>query len=139
MKRLYKGYVVHSDGRIEKKSGKGFMKPYLRNTGYHHFNVNRKDTLWHRFVWEAFNGKIPDDMEIDHIDSNKLNNNIDNLQLMSRSANASKGNVKYTRKDIQDVNYLRSIGMTYSQIGKEMGMHPSTVGRIITKKYYYTR
>lgn len=29
----------------------------------------------HRIVYESFNGKVKDDLVIDHIDNNKLNNN----------------------------------------------------------------
>lgn len=36
----------------------------------------------HRLIWEAHNGKIPDGMHIHHIDENKQNNAIENLQLV---------------------------------------------------------
>lgn len=35
---------------------------------------------------------IPEDMEVDHIDNNKTNDNIDNLQLLSKEANVKKSN-----------------------------------------------
>lgn len=41
----------------------------------------------HRLVWETFNGKIPSGMEIDHIDSNKQNNCIDNLRCVTHYEN----------------------------------------------------
>lgn len=39
--------------------------------------------LVHRIVWAAFNGKIPEGYQIDHIDDNPLNNHLDNLQCLS--------------------------------------------------------
>ena len=40
----------------------------------------------HRDVWQYFNGDIPEgDYEIHHIDHNKANNNIANLQLLTRT------------------------------------------------------
>ena len=41
----------------------------------------------HRMVWEAFNGRIPSYLEIDHIDRNKHNNKLSNLRLVTHSEN----------------------------------------------------
>lgn len=41
----------------------------------------------HRCVWEAFNGRIPTNLEIDHIDRNKHNNKLSNLRLVTHSEN----------------------------------------------------
>jgi hypothetical protein len=41
----------------------------------------------HRCVWEAFNGKIPVGLEIDHIDHDKHNNTLSNLRLVTHSEN----------------------------------------------------
>ena len=41
----------------------------------------------HRIVYEAFNGPIPEGMEIHHIDGDKQNNHISNLQMVSREEN----------------------------------------------------
>lgn len=47
----------------------------------------KKSFRVHRLVWEAFYGKIPDGMEIDHIDGNKLNNSVDNLRCVTSKEN----------------------------------------------------
>lgn len=41
----------------------------------------------HRIVWTMFNGPIPKDMVIDHLDRNPSNNNIKNLCLKTASEN----------------------------------------------------
>lgn len=38
----------------------------------------------HRYVWECFRGIIPDGYDIHHKDHNKFNNEIDNLELLSK-------------------------------------------------------
>lgn len=41
----------------------------------------------HRIIWELHYGPIPDGMQIDHKDTNKLNNKLDNLRLATRANN----------------------------------------------------
>jgi hypothetical protein len=44
----------------------------------------------HRLVWEAFNGKIPNDYHIDHKNADKKDNRLENLQLMTPKENVIK-------------------------------------------------
>lgn len=46
--------------------------------------------LEHVIIWLWYNNIIPDNMDIDHIDNNKLNNDITNLQLLTRRDNLRK-------------------------------------------------
>lgn len=62
----------------KRKGGYGFIE-------YH--TTKRKRIAVHRLVWEAFNGEVPEGMEIDHIDRNPSNNNLSNLRTVSRSQN----------------------------------------------------
>lgn len=39
----------------------------------------------HRYVWEYYNGEIPKGYEIHHVDFDRSNNDISNLQMLSRS------------------------------------------------------
>lgn len=66
----------------------------LLNNGYLNFGFNYKSFLVHRAVWEMFNGKIPDGMEIDHIDMDKTNNKIENLRLATRQENSRNNSAK---------------------------------------------
>ena len=42
-------------------------------------------------IWEAFNGPIPEGMEINHKDECKTNNNLENLELVDRRTNCNWG------------------------------------------------
>ena len=44
----------------------------------------------HRVIWEMFNGAIPKDMEIDHINNNRSDNRIENLQLLTYIKNQQR-------------------------------------------------
>ena len=57
------------------------------------FNVNgrRHGSQVHRLVWEAFNGSIPDGMQINHINSDRSNNLLSNLELVTTQQNTKHG------------------------------------------------
>lgn len=61
--------------------------------GYYHTEVDNIPYMCHRIIWEMFNGEIPDNMFVDHIDRIKSNNRIDNLRLVTR-----EGNMRNARK-----------------------------------------
>lgn len=67
-----------------KKSTNKFGYGYITNKGYHRvWDIKQKRyRLEHNIVWEEHNGKIPDGMQVHHIDHNKLNNDISNLKLV---------------------------------------------------------
>jgi hypothetical protein len=50
--------------------------------GYRRISVNNKLVREHILVWRHFKGTIPKGMEIHHKDGDKLNNEIDNLELI---------------------------------------------------------
>lgn len=69
----------------------GYRKP----DGYFSVSWRSKDrgrifSFLHRVIWELHNGPVPDGLEIDHIDADKSNNRIDNLQLLTRKENLRK-------------------------------------------------
>lgn len=53
-----------------------------KQSGYYRHSTLR--LLMHRYVWEYYNGKIPKGHEIHHIDFDRSNNDISNLQMLSR-------------------------------------------------------
>ena len=59
---------------------------HLDKKGYVRVWVDKKTKykMKHRVIWEKYNGKIPSEYVIHHIDGNKQNNDIENLQCMSK-------------------------------------------------------
>lgn len=56
-------------------------------TGRWCIKLNGKIYLAHRLIWVLFKGEIPDGYEVDHIDTDPLNNKIENLRLATRPNN----------------------------------------------------
>jgi len=61
------------------------IKWYQKKNKYYETNGSKKDGYkhLHRYIWEKYNGKIPDGYYIHHKDLNRENNDISNLQMVT--------------------------------------------------------
>ena len=97
---IFTNYAASKDGEILNVKTGRILKKNLTDQGYYQFKVNDKKLIKpknyyiHRFEWECVKGVIPEGFVIDHIDSVKTNNKIENLQLLTVSENVRKGNSK---------------------------------------------
>ena len=51
----------------------------------------KKNYRVHRLVWEAFNGQIPEGLQVNHINEVKTDNKLENLNLMTCKENTNYG------------------------------------------------
>lgn len=86
----YCNYYIFSDGRVLNKNKNKFLKP-LPNKGYYHVmlckNSKHKTFKIHRLVAMYYLDKIEGKEEVNHIDGNKANNDVTNLEWCNRSEN----------------------------------------------------
>ena len=97
---IYDLYAGSKDGNViniikqvphkGNKTHRGYLNVGMRKHG----QSGVKSYQVHRFVWECFNGVIPEGKGIDHINDDKEDNRLSNLQLM-----IPKENCKKTAKD----------------------------------------
>ena len=70
------------------------LKPLI-DKGYYQVCLfkqsTRKAYLVHRLVWSAFNGSIPEGLQVNHINEVKSDNRLSNLNLMTAKENSNWG------------------------------------------------
>lgn len=65
------------------------IKFTLRNNGY--YSSTKGDRiLMHRYVWQKYNGSIPDNYDIHHINNKKYDNRIENLECLPKAEHTRK-------------------------------------------------
>ena len=69
---------------MDKQYIDGYLINFSSGSGYPTIWINNKNTLVHRYVWKKHNGEIPKGYIIHHLDENKNNFNIENLEIMAR-------------------------------------------------------
>lgn len=99
-------------------------------TGYYLNSTIRKRL--HRFVWEYYNGPIPKGYVVHHIDEDKSNNAIENLELMKLGSHSRLHLSEYARK-----NYKRMMS-NLDEVARPAAneWHKSETGREWHKKQY---
>lgn len=84
--KLY--WLPRGYGKFDKQfAGKeaGYYRP---KDGFFSIAFNESRLLLSRVIWIYHNGEIPENMEIDHINRNRLDNRIENLRICHRHENA---------------------------------------------------
>lgn len=128
------------------------LKPRNVSNGYHGVNLNGEQYLLHRLVWESFNSVIPDGLEINHIDGDKKNNVLSNLEVVTRRENVNHAfenglvnipcgennhKAKLTQKQASEIRKKYSGGsVTQSEIASDYNVDQSVISRIVNKKCY---
>lgn len=113
------------------------IRPYKHSMGYLQVCLSikgsRKHYFIHRLVYETFYGKIPEGLVINHIDEDKTNNYLDNLEAITQKENINYGtgiqrnrekqinNPKKSKPVIawndKEILYFPSIGEAKRQLG----------------------
>lgn len=86
-------YIVYEDGRIYAPHIRRFLKPYDNGLGYlavklRKCNGKRKQFYVHRLVAMMFIPNTINLPDINHIDGDKSNNHVSNLEWITKSENS---------------------------------------------------
>ena len=139
---IFTNYAASKDGEILNVKTGRILKKNLITSGYYQFSVSDKklikpkNYLIHRFEWECVKGVIPEGFVIDHCDSVRTNNKIENLQLLTLKENVQKGR----SKPIKSFNIKNNVQKNYDSITSasvELDISFSIISGICRKVKYY--
>jgi|SRR3974390_522639 len=125
--------------------------------GYVQFHISKDGKAYdlpaHRLLWEAFNGAIPSNLEINHKNGKRSDNRLHNLELLTKSQNCThafrqngrpapnnpsfgskNGSAKLKEEDIPKIFALYDAGFLQRQIGKRYGVSQRTISCVLRKK-----
>lgn len=88
--------IDHFDCNKRNRIKGRILKPAIKRNGYLQIALSdrtgkSKNYYVHKLVAEAFIGNCPKDCEVNHIDENKANNNVLNLEYVSHRININHG------------------------------------------------
>lgn len=143
-----KNYIVFDDGRLYSKKTKRFLKGKVDNVGYRTYVVTlhnaalgtyKKNLYAHRLVAEYFIPNLQNFPMVNHVDENRLNNRVENLEWVTYQENYKK-----YRENHQDSIVRRKTRYIEknlpNEIWKDIKDHKkyqvSNMGRVRNKKTY---
>jgi hypothetical protein len=149
-------YVMSDFGRIYSELSGKLLSPWLNPNGYFKVDLRKNgksnNKYVHRLVLEAFDRPCPDGKQCNHIDGNKQNNCIANLEWVSRSENMkhafkmglkmptrvkgeNHGMSKLTEKRVITIRHLYSgKHLIQKEIGELFGISGSLVNTVVLRK-----
>lgn len=149
-------YEISSFGRVKSFLTGILLKPNLTKWGYHKYwlyngsKKDRKGMLSHRLVAIAFIPNPNGYLEVNHIDGNKLNNSISNLEWCTCKQNVQHAHrIGLVNKKVRqynsafkdcDVLEIRKIfaqgGITKAELARRYSVSQFAIGRVIRHESY---
>lgn len=134
---------VSNLGRVKNTKTNKIVKGTTRTDGYHQTRLqvynNGKSILTHRLVWLVFVGEIEDGMVINHINGDKSDNRLKNLEKVSHQENMIKASTETNVWNFSRVGEFNKEGemlrvfANASEAAREIGILPSSMRNTIRR------
>lgn len=148
-RRIDADYDVSNQGRV--RHGSRILSGSVHSDNYILATLHGKQIPVHRLVAEAFIPNYEKKPEVNHIDGNKMNNAVDNLEWVTRAENqkhavdnglqpkpAKTYQGKFTAEQREKIKRLWDSGMfSRRQLAIKYGVSHTCVNDIINDKYKY--
>lgn len=150
--KTHPNYEVSSKGRIRRSDTKVLKCLSVNASGYHKVTLypNPKTFVVHRLVAIEFIESPKDKPQVNHIDSNRLNNCVENLEWVTnkenmihcakanRSAKHDGPNNPTARFTEEEIVYIRTSNKQTLELANEFGVRPTSISAIRTGAKYKT-
>lgn len=117
--KKYPSYAISNFGKIKRiKRGQStfvgkILKIRIDTNGYPYIRLYKdgkgKNVKIHKLIAETFIGSCPKGKEVNHIDGNKKNSHVDNLEYVTRSENIKHAFKLGLRNDRGENHYLHKL------------------------------
>lgn len=144
----YEGYYQSSNtGRIRRYGVKNIIKPMVTRDGYNRLSLSKKGVIKnkfvHRLVAETFIDNIENKPFINHIDGDKQNNSVNNLEWVTSNENTlhsyrlglqSKQGEKNNQSILKDfqVREIKSKVLSAHELASKFGVSVACINAILT-------
>lgn len=134
-------YDVLPDGKILNKRWNRFVKPQPNNKGYGRVQLCGKFYFVHRLVAEKYIPNPYNLPQVNHIDGDKTNNSVENLEWVSNQENRNHAiknglhtqgeNCSWSKLTKEDVQYIRNHREIFQKdLAKMFGVARTTISGI---------
>jgi hypothetical protein len=144
-------YEINKNGDVRNKKNKKILKPVLANNGYYMvaicINYKVTNLTVHRLKALAFIPNPNNYPVVNHIDEDRLNNDLPNLEWCTYSHNNRESFInkaklgkkrlhgqKFTVEEVLNIRQLQKSGVTMVQIAKDYKTKPDTIGNIVHRR-----
>lgn len=148
----FSAYEASACGQVRNATTLRVMRPATTRKGYFSYGLSKNKRLHsisgHRLVWEAFRGKRKPGLQINHLDGDKKNNALVNLELVTASENVRHAfriglkcivGEKHPRTQLKDadiraIREARARGVKLTVLAERYGVNFSNISMIARRQ-----
>lgn len=125
-------------GHVYSTLKKANLSEAIRN-GYRVITDHYQTFHVSRIIWIAAHGIPPADREVDHINGDRGDNRLCNLQLVTPSENKLRSSAALTFADAEDIRRMHKEGMSKQRIAERFGVSRTTIAKIVENRGYRSK